>query len=60
MAYNPKTDVSAGYISPKHQELLQALKLAHKRTKRGELETIIEEAAKKAHINLEFQGGSRG
>ncbi len=46
MAYNPQTDVSAGYISPEHQELLQRLRKAHKRTKRGELETIIEEAAK--------------
>lgn len=45
MAYNKLKDVTAGYISPVHAELLQKLCVAHKRTKRAELERFIELAA---------------
>lgn len=44
MAYNSDKDITAGYISPLHQDLLEQLKTSHKRTKRGELEQIIEQA----------------
>jgi hypothetical protein len=44
MAYNKEKDVSAGYISPMHQDLLQSIIETHKRTKRGELEWLIEQA----------------
>lgn len=52
MAYNKINDTSAGYISPAHQKLLQALKTAHKRTKRGEVEFLIEQAAKQEGIEV--------
>ena len=45
MAYNKDKDVTAGYISHEHQEMLEQLMEAHKRTKRAELEWLIEQAA---------------
>jgi hypothetical protein len=51
MAYNKAKDVSAGYISPQHQKWLQRLVSVHKRTKRGMLEWLIEEAMMKPDMN---------
>ncbi len=49
MAYNPDKDKSAGYISPKHYDLLESLYKRQKPpvTKRAMLEHIIEQAAAK-------------
>lgn len=51
MAYNKLTDKSAGYISIKHNDLLQSLIDAHKPpvTKRALLEYIIEKEAKETN-----------
>jgi hypothetical protein len=44
MAYNPTKDVNAGYISPLHKDLLLQLVQTHRRSIRGQLEVVIEQA----------------
>jgi predicted transcriptional regulator len=44
MPYNKQTDKQAGYISHEHKRRLDALCAAHRRTKRAELEWLIDQA----------------
>lgn len=50
MPYNPSKHASAGYIDKKYKEQLKALADLHKRELKPELELLIQEAARKEHI----------
>lgn len=50
MAYNKANDVTAGYISAYHKELLKKLAAKHSRKLRAEQELIIEQAALKEGV----------
>jgi hypothetical protein len=52
MAYNPTNDATAGFISHEAAALLKLLATKHKRSKRGQLESLIEEAARMEEITL--------